>query len=242
MKPYIFGHRGASGYEIENTIIAFKKAVSMKAGIESDVQLTKDNKLICFHDPIFMNGLNYYRVSSLTYKEIGEIKFKDNRKIPLVEEVFKIFKESSINLRYSFDMINKNAGLRLLNLAQDAGILENIEFTDRRFFLLSFLRKQSKKANLVYTLAEFIKTISDKTINLERLRRLNIRVMNIRCNKNQECLFKDVVDHGFKCSIWGVNTKIDMKRIIKMKYNDEIVHAIYTDYPDILINLINEHF
>ncbi|MFX0030133.1 MAG: glycerophosphodiester phosphodiesterase, partial [Candidatus Hermodarchaeota archaeon] len=43
MKPYIFGHRGASGYEIENTVSAYKKAVSMGAGIEADVQLTKDN-------------------------------------------------------------------------------------------------------------------------------------------------------------------------------------------------------
>ena len=49
MKPYIFGHRGASGYEVENTITAFEKAVIMGVGIETDVQLTKDNKLVCFH-------------------------------------------------------------------------------------------------------------------------------------------------------------------------------------------------
>ncbi len=46
MKPYIFAHRGASGYEIENTIPSFKKAISMGAGIETDIRATKDKKLI----------------------------------------------------------------------------------------------------------------------------------------------------------------------------------------------------
>ena len=45
MKPYVFGHRGASGYEIENTLPSFKKAVRMGAGIETDVQETKEKKL-----------------------------------------------------------------------------------------------------------------------------------------------------------------------------------------------------
>ncbi len=37
MKSYVFGYRGASGYEIENTIPSFRKAVKMGAGIESDI-------------------------------------------------------------------------------------------------------------------------------------------------------------------------------------------------------------
>ena len=36
-KPYIFAHRGAMGYCIENTMESFRKAVDMKVGIETDV-------------------------------------------------------------------------------------------------------------------------------------------------------------------------------------------------------------
>ena len=62
-KPIIFGHRGASGYCIENTINSFKTAVEMNANIESDLRLTKDNFLICFHDPGFKINKKWYENS-----------------------------------------------------------------------------------------------------------------------------------------------------------------------------------
>ena len=47
----IFAHRGASGYESENTLEAFALAVEQGAdGIELDVQLTKDGELVVIHD------------------------------------------------------------------------------------------------------------------------------------------------------------------------------------------------
>ena len=54
IKPYIYGHRGAMGYCIENTMSSFKKAIELKVGIETDVRLTKDKQLICYHDPGFI--------------------------------------------------------------------------------------------------------------------------------------------------------------------------------------------
>lgn len=45
----IFAHRGACGYEPENTMEAFALAMEQGAdGIELDVQLTKDGKLVIF--------------------------------------------------------------------------------------------------------------------------------------------------------------------------------------------------
>jgi glycerophosphoryl diester phosphodiesterase len=47
----IFAHRGASGYAPENTLPAFELAADMHAaGIEFDVQITKDQQLIIHHD------------------------------------------------------------------------------------------------------------------------------------------------------------------------------------------------
>jgi glycerophosphoryl diester phosphodiesterase len=242
MNPYIFGHRGASGYEIENTIPAYTKAVDMGVGIEADVQLTKDNKLICFHDPYIKIEGKLYLIKNMTLKEFRAIKFDDNREIPLVKEVFKHFKDAPSTLRYSFDIIDKPSGFELINLAKDASLLKKIEITDRRLILLSALRRKYESLNLVYTLIETLKSINSKTVNINKLRKLRINVINIRCKGNIEDLFRDVIDNGLKCYIWGVNTKLNMKRIIKMRYKDEIVSAIYTDYPDKLLNVIMEHF
>ena len=50
-KPLIFGHRGASGYAPENTLAAFELAAELGAdGIEFDVQISRDGKLIIHHD------------------------------------------------------------------------------------------------------------------------------------------------------------------------------------------------
>ncbi|MBY8984336.1 MAG: glycerophosphodiester phosphodiesterase [Candidatus Lokiarchaeota archaeon] len=242
MKPYIFGHRGASGYEVENTIPAFEKAVSMGVGIETDVQLTKDNKLVCFHDPHIKIEEKYCLIKNFTLNELRAIKFEDSRYIPLAKEVFDIFKGSPNNLRYSFDILDKKSGIELLNLARKASLLNNIEITDRRLRVLSALRRENKESNLAYTLTETISTINSKTLNLDKLRKLRVNVINIMRRRNIEDLFRDVIDNGFKCYIWGVNTKTNMKRIIKMRYKDKIVNAIYTNYPDILLNLIMEHF
>ena len=47
----IYGHRGYSGKYPENTMLAFRKAAEAGCdGIELDVQLTKDGKLVVIHD------------------------------------------------------------------------------------------------------------------------------------------------------------------------------------------------
>ncbi len=239
MKPYVFGHRGSSGYEIENTISSFRKAVKMGAGIETDIQLSKDNRLLCYHNSFLKIGIKYHFVKDLTYKEISTIRFEDSRKIPLVEEIFQIFGDEP---RYSFDIANAKAGLGLINLSKETSLLEKIEITDRRLLVLSLLRKHDFKIKLIYTLGENIKKITNKTVSLEKLENNGIYAINLRCKRNLEDLFKGVIDNDFKCYIWGVNTKFNMKRVLKLTYKGDNVEAVYTDYPDILLNLIMEHF
>src|SRR5690242_17990088 len=50
-RPYIIGHRGASGEAPENTMSAFALALSQGADlIELDVQMTADGVLVVIHD------------------------------------------------------------------------------------------------------------------------------------------------------------------------------------------------
>lgn len=49
--PLIIGHRGVKGIAPENSLSGFKKAIELGIdGVELDVQLTKDGKLIVLHD------------------------------------------------------------------------------------------------------------------------------------------------------------------------------------------------
>ena len=50
-KTFVWAHRGASGYAPENTLAAFRLAADFKAdGIELDVQMTKDGRLVVIHE------------------------------------------------------------------------------------------------------------------------------------------------------------------------------------------------
>jgi glycerophosphoryl diester phosphodiesterase len=50
-RPAIVGHRGAAGHAPENTLPSFRKALELgAAAIETDVRLTRDGMLVCFHD------------------------------------------------------------------------------------------------------------------------------------------------------------------------------------------------
>ncbi|MEG0470832.1 MAG: glycerophosphodiester phosphodiesterase family protein [Solibacillus sp.] len=70
----IYAHRGASAYELENTIEAFEKAKALKAdGIELDLQVSKDSILVVFHD-LDLTRLAGVRknINDCTYKELSK--------------------------------------------------------------------------------------------------------------------------------------------------------------------------
>lgn len=72
-KTLLFAHRGFSGRYPENSPLAFRKAVEETEadGIESDVHMTKDGKLVIFHDAAVertSNGNGY--IKDMTYEEL----------------------------------------------------------------------------------------------------------------------------------------------------------------------------
>lgn len=106
-KTIIYAHRGASGTAPENTMAAFRKAVQIGSqGIECDVQMSKDGKLVICHDELVnrtTNGKGF--IKDLSYKEIRLLdagswfapSFAGER-IPLLEELLELLKESDIYL------------------------------------------------------------------------------------------------------------------------------------------------
>lgn len=88
---FIIGHRGAAGIAPENTLKSIDAAKKNKAdAIEIDVRMTKDNKLVVFHDDslLRMTGISK-QVDELTQQELKDIKLISGDKIPTLEEALK---------------------------------------------------------------------------------------------------------------------------------------------------------
>ena len=93
-KQYI-AHRGLFDNENgipENSIPAFKRAVDQGYGIELDVQLTMDHKLVVFHDESLRRLCRADRLlRDCTYAELQEYSLGISReRIPLFEDVLKV--------------------------------------------------------------------------------------------------------------------------------------------------------
>jgi glycerophosphoryl diester phosphodiesterase len=94
----IFGHRGARGYAPENTMSSFQIALDQGAdGIELDVQMSKDGKIVVCHDHSLertSNGkgwINEYTREELRAMDFGSWfspKFA-GEKIPTLREVLQ---------------------------------------------------------------------------------------------------------------------------------------------------------
>uniref|UniRef100_A0A146KVK1 Glycerophosphodiester phosphodiesterase domain-containing protein 1 n=1 Tax=Lygus hesperus TaxID=30085 RepID=A0A146KVK1_LYGHE len=110
-------HRGGAGEGYENTLSTFKRALAIGTDmLELDCQLTKDHKVVVCHDNNLMRaaGINK-NISDLDYEELPPLKSRlpvdfdpgttfsgseseEERKIPLLHEVFKHFPQTPINI------------------------------------------------------------------------------------------------------------------------------------------------
>ncbi|MBQ0065921.1 MAG: glycerophosphodiester phosphodiesterase [Firmicutes bacterium] len=76
----------------ENSLPAFQRAVDAGFGIELDVQMSKDGKLVVFHDGTLKRMCKDERMLiDLTYDELQQFYLKrSSQKIPLFEDVLKV--------------------------------------------------------------------------------------------------------------------------------------------------------
>ncbi len=92
---FYYAHRGFHDNESdapENSLKSFELAVNEGYGMEFDIQLSKDEKVVVFHDDTTdrMCGIKG-KVSDFTYEELNKMKLlKSEETIPLFEDMLKV--------------------------------------------------------------------------------------------------------------------------------------------------------
>ena len=104
-KVLVLGHRGSPNKEIENTLSSFKTAIEDGAdGIELDVHLSADGKIVVIHDFTTKRVFGPdRRIEELTLEELKAI----SNDIPTLDEVFDelghIYYDIEIKAEFSID-------------------------------------------------------------------------------------------------------------------------------------------
>ena len=160
-------HRGLAKKNFkENTLSAFKYCFKKRHGIETDLQVTKDNQLICFHDFNLRRKFNLNRnVKDINYSFLKEVSNKRKAPVPKLKDLLKISKNKYPLLLEVKPLLSKQNLLSLIKLIKKTKKCRIFSFKEKN---LINLFKLNKKLNLglLFLSTSNLKTIKSKSKKL----------------------------------------------------------------------------
>ena len=225
----LIGHRGASGYEDEHTIKSYELAVQQGADyIEMDLQLTKDNKLICMHDAtVDRTTTGTGTIANMTLAQIKALKTTNGEQIPTLEEVVSHFGKSVNYYIETKSPFNINMDQELLRILQNAELI-GIGSKRKQVIIQSFADDSLKNIRNQYSdifLVRLSKTFTQSDIDTSVL-------IADGMGPNFTNVTKELVDSahakGLVVHPWTVNTVADMDKALSYG-----VDGFFTNYPDL---------
>ena len=154
----IIGHRGASGYAPENTILSFETAIEIRCDrAELDVRLSKDNNVIVFHDEEVSrvtNGNGF--VHELSLAELKKLDVSEHQKIPTLQEVID-FCKGKIDLQIE---LKAQGTPRLVNnILLQNNFIDNVVITSFDVELLQEIKKLNSNLKVGLLFKEYSEKI-----------------------------------------------------------------------------------
>lgn len=155
MIPKVIAHRGASAYAPENTMPAFELAYNMGArGLELDVHLTKDGRVVVIHDDTVNRTSNGSgSVNELTYEELLSLDFSKGRedfnnvRIPLLEDVYEFASQTNmfVNVEVKENAFTNEFVIvdKLFELEKKFNMSQNISYSSFNHYILREMKKKS---------------------------------------------------------------------------------------------------
>lgn len=136
----VIAHRGYSKLFPENTMLAFQEANAFDiAGIELDVQLTKDGQVVICHDETidrtsngkgFIKDLTLTELKAFSFYGAFEYQFAKNEhiQIPTLEEFFQWFKplDIMVNIELKTNILRYDGLVEKVN-----DLIQDYKLTDR---------------------------------------------------------------------------------------------------------------
>ena len=218
-------HRGAKGYEPENTLQAFQKALDLNAdGIELDVHLSADGHIIVIHDDTIdkmTNGKGF--VNTLSLPELKSFLIAEKHEIPTLNEVF--------------DLVNKKCFINIE--LKDVDTLTKVvslidEYVSEKKWSYDHFIVSSFDWNALLEVHNFdskipigVLTETDLNLALAFAETIKAKAIHPYYHLLNEENTKEIQKKGFLVLPWTVNIEEDIQKIKSFK-----VDGIISDFPD----------
>ncbi|WP_297457907.1 glycerophosphodiester phosphodiesterase family protein [Thermococcus sp.] len=148
-KILILGHRGFKG-PLENTLPAFRRTLRYAEGMEFDVRMTGDGKLITHHDPGFYAGGSFHLVGELSLRELRRLH-PLGRLIPTVKGVLDEFKGAIFNA----DVKEELALKPLLGAVESSDLLERTVFSSENPQIVEALLRECPDCRVGFSITGY---------------------------------------------------------------------------------------
>ncbi|HIE23117.1 MAG TPA: glycerophosphodiester phosphodiesterase [Candidatus Korarchaeota archaeon] len=144
---FIVGHRGASAYEPENTMLSVRKAFEMGAdAVEVDARVSNDGYVVIIHDETVDRTTNGSgAVSDLSLEEIRALDAGKSEKIPLLEEVLEEVRDKGCLF---LEIKVKEAAIPSLEIVEGREMLDSVLFISFSSDTLYSIKKASKESHI----------------------------------------------------------------------------------------------
>lgn len=256
----IIAHRGGRGLAPEGTMAAFDNAVSLGAHVlEYDTHITSDGHLVVIHDDTVDRTTNGSgKVNEMTLEEVqmldagyhftdenGDYTFRDKGVyLPTIEEVFQKYP----NMRHLIELKDTNAPelyedmiQELWRLIQEYDMEDNVmvgSFTheiNKRFEEVSWGQipigaGEEAVRDFATKHVAFLNGLADSTVDS-----LQLPTEAEGFDLTTKNIIESAKARNMSVYYWTINEKDEMRRLIEKE-----VDGIMTDYPDRLIEVLNE--
>ena len=163
--PAHYVHRGLIKRNlVENTIKSFKNSIKRGYGIETDLHITKDKQIVCFHDFNLKHKFKLNRqIKKVDYDFLNKLEKKYQVKVPLLTDLLKISNNKChllLEIKPTFNNESLKILLKLLRKTKKYGI---ISFKEKNLINLYKLNKKLS-LGLLFNATARLKTIQSKAI------------------------------------------------------------------------------
>ncbi|MCD6538686.1 glycerophosphodiester phosphodiesterase [Candidatus Bathyarchaeota archaeon] len=173
----ICAHRGASYYEPENTLRAFRRALEMGADrIEVDVRLTADGHIIALHDETVdrtTNGSGYAR--DMTLEEIRRLDAGNGERIPTLREIIDLVRDRADLL---IDVKDLGMEDKLAETILNEDLIEDAVFISSP----NIIRRLKEICN-EFQICPYYRFVADDPIDMNAIKRLKVDWVYMRWTK-----------------------------------------------------------
>lgn len=225
-KILVIGHRGAMGYETENTLASVQKAMDLGADmIEIDVFKIKSGEIVVFHDETLDRISNAPgKIEEYYISQLNQVILDGNHRIPMLQDVLKLI-DNKVPL--NIELKGANTADRV-NFITDYYIKQR-GWSAENFVISSFdwdQLKQMRSFNANIAIAVLTEDENmDEAIALAK--ELNAVAVNPWFKTLTQEKVNQIQDEGFKVYTYTVNEPEDLQKMV-----DFGVDGIFTNYPD----------